>query len=110
MPDYVWSLDVTYPDDAYYENPWTGHDLNPDWEPPNWTPDDEYLNRFKTERFIWPVVRRFYLSRSSAVNRANLMEFYGCRVRLLRSQPIELEERDFKHVHQGLRLVPGGAS
>jgi hypothetical protein len=110
MPDYIWSLDVTYPEDAHWENPWVGRDLNPDWEPANWAPDEEYVAQFKTERFIWPAVRRFYLSRSSAVDRAKLLEFYGCKVRLLRSKPIEFEERNYKHRHQGLRLVPGGAA
>lgn len=108
--DYVWQLDVEYPEAAYYENKWMGRTLNPDWSPPNWEPDDEYVSRFGTEDFVWPAVRRFYLSRSSAVNRANLLEFYGARVRLMRSQPLAFEEREFKHVHRALRLVPGGAA
>ena len=109
MPDQIWKLDVAYPESAYHDHEWMGHQLNPDWEPRNWTPSEEYIAQFKTERFIWPAVRRFYLSRSSAVDRANLLEFYGCKVQLLRSRPIEFEERSYKHRHQGLRLVPGGA-
>lgn len=105
MPDYVWALEVTYPEDAYHEHPWAGRQLNPEWTPNGWDPDAEYEARFGTEDFIWPAVRRFYLSRSSAVNRANLLEFYGASVRLLRSQPLEFAERNFKHVHRGLRLV-----
>lgn len=110
MRDYVWQLDVEYPTEAYYEHKYMGHILNPDWSPKGWDPDEEYVSRFGTERFVWPTVRRFYLSRSSAVNRANLLEFYGASVRLMRSQPLAFGERDFKHVHRKLRLVPGGAA
>jgi hypothetical protein len=106
MRDYVWQLDVEYPDGAYYENEWMGRILSPTWQPDNWIADDEYVSRFGTEQFIWPSVRRFYLSRSSAVGRANLLEYYGARVRLLRSQPLAFEEREYKHRHRTvLRVV-----
>ena len=111
MRDYVWQLEVEYPDAAYYEHLYMGRILNPEWSPANWEADGEYVSRFGTEKFVWPSVRRFYLSRSSAVNRANLLEFYGARVRLMRSQRLEFAERPFKHVHRAsLRLVPGGAA
>ena len=100
MRDYVWQLKVEYPAEAYYEHPYMGRTLDPSWEPANWEADDEYQDRFGTEQFIWPSVRRYYLSRSSAVDRANLLEYYGARVRLMRSQAMEFEERDYKHVHR----------
>ena len=106
MRDYVWKLDVEYPADSYYEHEYLGEVLNPNWSPSNWDPDDEYVSRFGTEQFIWPSVRRYYLSRSCAVDRANLLEFYGAKVRLLRSQPLAFEERDYKHHHRTvLRVV-----
>lgn len=111
MRDYVWRLEVEYPDGAYVDHPLFGGILDRTWTPPNWSPDEEYISRFDTEEFIWPTVRRFYLSRSSAVNRANLLEFYGARVRLMRSQAIEFSERDYKHEHRAvLRSIAGGAA
>lgn len=110
MHYYVWQLDVEYPEEAYYEYKYIGRTLNPNWAPRNWQADEEYISRFGTEQFVWPAVRRFYLSRSSAVDRANLLEFYGAHVRLMRSQPLEFEERGYKHAHPQLRLVPGGAA
>lgn len=103
--NHIWRLDVTYPESAYREHEWRGRELDPNWEPRNWEPDDDYVRLFKTEQFVWPAVRKYYLSRSSAVDRANLLEFYGARVRLLRSLPIEFEERDFKHAHRNLKAV-----
>ena len=105
MPDYVWQLEVTYPPEAYYDHPYMGRSLDPNWAPANWEADDAYQYRFGTEKFIWPAVRRFYLSRSSAVDRANLLEYYGARVRLMRSQSLQFEERDFKHVHRAVLKV-----
>lgn len=107
MKDYVWQLAVEYPAEAYYEH--ASQVLDPDWKPKGWEPNEEYESRFGTEQFIWPAVRRFYLSRSSAVNRANLLESYGARARLMRSQLLEFEERDYKHAHRTLRLVAGAA-
>ena len=111
MRDYVWQLDVEYPAEAYYEHPFMGRILDPAWAPANWEANDEYVSRFGSEQFVWPLVRRFYLSRSTAVNRANLLESYGARVRLLRSQPLEFAERDYRHAHRTvLRSIAGGAA
>lgn len=110
MPDYVWRLDVKYPEEAYCEHKYMGRILNPRWSPANWAPDSDYISHFGTEQFVWPVVRRFYLSRTSAVNRANLLEFYGARVRLMRSQPLDFSEREYLHVHRPLRVLRGGAA
>ena len=105
MRDYVWQLEVTYPEESYYDHPFMGRTLDPSWTPANWMADEEYVERFGTEDFIWPAVRRFYLSRSSAVDRANLLEYYGARVQLMRSQPLEFEARDYKHVHRPMLKV-----
>ncbi|MFC9768875.1 hypothetical protein [Rhodococcus jostii] len=107
--DPVWKLVVDYPPGAVHPDDapaYLAGGLRSDWAPPGWDPDEEYLERFKTDRFIWPVVRKYYLSRSSAVGRALLLEYYGAKVRLLRSMPLKFEERNFK---RPLRLVQGGA-
>ncbi|MFC9768961.1 hypothetical protein [Rhodococcus jostii] len=109
-PQYVWSLAVDYPADAYFpddfEPMWLAGKLRGDWTPAGWHPDEEYVRIFGTEQFVWPSVRKFYLVRSTAVRRALLLESYGAKVRLLRSMPLEFEERNFK---RPLRIVQGGA-
>lgn len=105
MSDYVWQLEVTYPDEAYWDHPFMGRTLDTHWSPANWSPTPDYIERFKTEDFFWPKVSRFYLSRTSAVNRANLLESYGARVQLMRSQPLEFEARDYRHAHRPVLKV-----
>lgn len=111
MNGYVWKLDVEYPEDALFpegmEPSWFAGSKRADWTPKGWDPDEEYIERFGTDRFIWPSVRRFYLSRSAAVDRALLLEHYGAKVRLLRSVPIVFEERQFR---RPLRVIQGGAA
>ncbi|NKV10902.1 hypothetical protein GS909_07890 [Rhodococcus hoagii] len=110
MTDYVWKLEIEYPEGAVYPDDapeWYAGCLRSDWAPKGWDPDDDYIDRFQTERFIWPTVRKFYLSRSAAVDRAHLLESYGARARLLRSAPLTFEERRFK---RPLRLIEGGAA
>lgn len=110
MNDYVWKLDVEYPADCYHPDDadhWLAGQKRADWTPEGWEPDEEYLERFQTLRFIWPAVRRFYLSRSAAVDRALLLEYYGAKVRLYRSKPLEFEERYYR---RPLRLIDGGAA
>lgn len=95
--EFVYALDVVYPPgaiiptqvDVGFPVVW---EFNRDWKPEGWVPDEEYIERFGTIRFIWPIVRRIYASRTSAVDRANLLESYGATVRVLRSQRIEWEE------------------
>ena len=107
-PEYVWKLDVEYPAEAFHPDDapeYLAGQLRGDWAPANWHPDDEYLARFKTDLFVWPVVKRYYVHRSTAVDRANLLEGYGAKVRLLRSAPMEFEERPYK---RPLRVIQGG--
>lgn len=110
MNDYVWKLDVEYPESSHHPEDadiWRAGRPRGDWTPAGWEPDEEYIERFQTKRFIWPTVRRFYLSRSAAVERALLLEHYGAKVRLLRSAPLTFEERSFK---RPLRVIQGGAA
>lgn len=110
MNDYVWKLEVEYPEGSHHPEDadiWLAGRSRADWTPKGWDPDEEYIDRFGTDRFIWPTVRRFYLSRSAAVERALLLEHYGAKVRLFRSKPIEFQERYFR---RPLRLIEGGAA
>ncbi len=110
MNEYVWKLDVEYPEESLFledAGPWLAGRRCADWTPKGWEPTEEYIERFQTDRFIWPAVRKFYLSRSAAVERALLLERYGAKVRLLRSKPIEFEERQFR---RPLRVIEGGAA
>ena len=83
MNEYVWKLDVEYPEGALFpedfEHSFYAGRPRGDWKPEGWEPDDEYIQRFNTTRFIWPTVRRFYLSRTAAVDRALLLERQPCR-------------------------------
>lgn len=110
MSDYLYRVVIIeYPKGALIPSSYDSDTLyeDPEWEPEGWEPDDEYLERFQTTRFIWPSVRRVYLSRTAAVDRALLLEHYGAKVRLLRSKPLEFEERSFR---RPLRVIQGGAA
>lgn len=51
------------------------------WEPDGWLSDPveraEWIERHGDARFFWPKTDRVYLSRSSAVRLARLIESYG---------------------------------
>lgn len=99
MPEYVWKLDVEYPADSLYpddvEPEWLAGRRRYDWEPEGWEADEEYIHRYGTDEFFWPKVERVYRTRDTAVRRAQLLEKYGATVHLLRSKPLEWEERTF---------------
>lgn len=103
MNEYVWKLDVEYPEGSQDDE---GRFVD-DWEPEGWNPSERYILQYATEEFHWPTVRRFYLSRSAAVDRALLLESYGAKVRLLRSEPLEFRERYFR---RPLFVIEGGAA
>lgn len=82
---------VAYPEGSHRPHAWLGEEWPvpvESWAPPNWSPDDEYLQQFKTSRFIWPKVDRVYRSQSSAKSRAKLLQFYGATVLVERSSRI----------------------
>lgn len=109
MNDYVWKLDVEYPEEAKYASERDRElfgDLDPNWKPEGWDPEHGLLH-YGSEEFIWPRVRKVYQSRTSAVRRAQLLESYGAKVRLLRSAPLTFEEREFI---RPTRLIDGGAA
>lgn len=47
------------------------------WAPEGWEPDAAYLRTYPDGLFRWPSTRRLYRSRSAALDRAHLIEFYG---------------------------------
>lgn len=103
MNQYVWALSVEYPDAAYRQDERDRElfgDLDPNWKPEDWNPDEDYLERYGDDDFRWPKVERIYRSRDAAVRRAQLLERYGAIVKLLRSAPLTFEERTFPGVLQ----------
>lgn len=47
------------------------------WAPEGWEPDAAYLRMHPDGLFRWPSTRHLYRSRSAALDRAHLIEFYG---------------------------------
>ena len=47
------------------------------WAPEGWEPDAAYLRTYPDGLFRWPSTRHLYRSRSAALDRAHLIEFYG---------------------------------
>ncbi|MDY3678142.1 MAG: hypothetical protein SO046_02845 [Actinomyces urogenitalis] len=47
------------------------------WAPDGWEPDAAYLRMHPDGLFRWPSTRHLYRSRSAALDRAHLIEFYG---------------------------------
>lgn len=97
---YVYRIEVVYPPGAIQEvqpHPeeypeFVIRRFDPNWAPPGWDPDEQYLRRFGTTRFIWPKVRGIYASRTAAAERAALLERYGAFTMIHRSKPLEWVE------------------
>lgn len=94
MREYVWKLDVEYPEGAQDDD---GRFVD-DWEPEGWDPSPQYVEQYRTREFYWPKIERIYRTRDAAVRRAQLLERYGATVHLLRSRPLAWEERAFPGV------------
>lgn len=89
MGDYVYRLDITYPEGfGPGEHPWG-------WYPEGWDAADFIINTPEGPdypTFSWPQERRF-LSRKGAENRAERLRGYGCAVEVVRSEPIQWPDR-----------------
>ncbi|HCD1919244.1 TPA: hypothetical protein NBI62_002562 [Corynebacterium striatum] len=60
------------------------------WEKPvGWEPDEEYINRFKSNKYFEPDTSKFYRSRSSAKARVDLLNSMGYEAIVQRSAPVE---------------------
>lgn len=67
-------------------------DINPDWEPENWNPDEEYKSRFGSRKFFWPSTKYEYKSKKSALSRVRLIEHYGATAVVVRSSLITWDQ------------------
>lgn len=76
----VWRLDVTYPEGS----------LEPGWTPANW-PDEHITGRARRKAiragFRWPH-NRPYITPSGAYHRKDLLERWGAKVAVVRSNPV----------------------
>lgn len=93
MSNYLWRVQIVgMPDDALLS--YTTSDgetefyINDEWSPDGWEPDAEYVERMGTHRFVWPTTNKTWKSRSSAVERARLLESFGATVVVQRSGPV----------------------
>lgn len=66
--------------------------------PVGWVASEEYVERFKTNKFFEPATDRIYRSRSSARERAELLNSMGYVAIVQRSAPIEWPEHGEKSV------------
>ena len=90
---YVYRLLVAHPPEAFKGGvPAFYSDGSPmldwNWEPPGW--DEDAANELGPDydRLRWPVSRRRFLSHTSAKQRAALLEKYGAKVTIERSEPV----------------------
>ena len=69
------------------------------WSKPiGWEPSAEYLERFKTSKWIEPDTSKWFKSRSSAASRVKLLEDAGYRAVVQKSAPVEWPDGDGKSV------------
>ncbi|MCT7365622.1 hypothetical protein A7G45_22415 [Mycolicibacterium llatzerense] len=88
---YLYRVVITkYPDGAlfYYDDDGeTFGDVDPDWEPEGWDPDEEWVAQYG-RNFFWPSTKREYRSEKSAKSRAKLIEHFGATAEVIRSSLI----------------------
>lgn len=72
-----------------------------EWEKPiGWEPSPEYVERFKTNKWIEPDTRKWFKSRSSAVARVKLLESAGYRAVVQKSAPVRWPDGDARAVNE----------
>ncbi|MFW9156274.1 hypothetical protein ACOJA9_10595 [Corynebacterium striatum] len=75
------------------------------WEKPvGWEPDEEYINRFKSNKYFEPDTSKFYRSRSSAKARVDLLNSMGYEAIVQRSAPVEWPADGKENVESGQAL------
>ncbi|MCV7157995.1 hypothetical protein H7J55_11020 [Mycolicibacterium brisbanense] len=85
---------VKYPEGAWIFEDVDGEEyswINEDWQPEGWDPDEEWVARYGS-KFFWPSTKREYRSKSSARERAKLIEFFGATAVVVRSSLITWPE------------------
>lgn len=75
------------------------------WEKPvGWEPDEDYINRFKSNKYFEPNTDKFYRSRSSAKARVDLLNSMGYEAIVQRSAPVEWPAECKEKVESGQAL------
>ncbi|PXY04351.1 hypothetical protein [Corynebacterium striatum] len=75
------------------------------WEKPvGWEPDEDYINRFKSNKYFEPDTSKFYRSRSSAKARVDLLNSMGYEAIVQRSAPVEWPTECKEKVESGQAL------
>lgn len=82
---------ISYPEDSldFYDHDgekWS--EPKPDWQPPGWRPEGNYVEIMGTSEFVWPVTNQVYGSQGTARKRAKLLESYGATAIVERSSQI----------------------
>ena len=67
-------------------------------KPIGWEPTPEYVERFKTNKWIEPATDKWFKSRSSAAARVKLLEDAGYRAIVQKSAPVQWPNGDAKAV------------
>lgn len=69
-------------------------------KPIGWEPSPEYVERFKTNKWIEPATDKWFKSRSSAAARVKLLEDAGYRAIVQKSAPVQWPNGDAKAVSE----------
>ncbi|MGV0336218.1 hypothetical protein [Corynebacterium kroppenstedtii] len=69
-------------------------------KPIGWEPSAEYVERFKTNKWIEPATDKWFKSRSSAAARVKLLEDAGYRAIVQKSAPVQWPNGDVKAVNE----------
>lgn len=69
-------------------------------KPIGWEPSPEYVERFKTNKWIEPATDKWFKSRSSAAARVKLLEDAGYRAIVQKSAPVQWPNGDAKAVNE----------
>ncbi|WP_293817638.1 hypothetical protein [uncultured Corynebacterium sp.] len=71
-----------------------------EWSKPiGWEPSTEYVERFKTNKWIEPDTSKWFKSRSSAVARVKLLQDAGYKAIVQKSAPVEWPNGDEQKVN-----------
>ncbi|MDU6479013.1 MAG: hypothetical protein E6534_04190 [Corynebacterium kroppenstedtii] len=68
-------------------------------KPIGWEPSKEYVERFKTNKWIEPATDKWFRSRSSAAARVKLLEDAGYKAVVQKSAPVEWPKGDEQKVN-----------
>src|SRR4051812_5804376 len=98
MNDYLFRVSIlTYPEGSVEPVYHPGEDdcdqrvPVPGWAPPGWQPDANYVEKLGTSEFVWPSTQKVYRSYSGALKRARLIESFGAKAVIERSNTRWLE-------------------